>query len=105
MILDATDNFETRYLLNDFCVETGVPWIYGAAVGSYGLTMPILPGDTACLRCIYPNPPTGAQPTCETAGVLGFITMFIATIQAAEALKLLSGNAAMVRRTILTADL
>ena len=105
LILDGTDNFETRYLINDFCIAADVPWIYGAAVGTYGLTMPVLPGETACLRCVYPDPPAGAQPTCETAGVLGSITMFIATIQAAEALKVLSGNREMVRRTILSADM
>jgi molybdopterin/thiamine biosynthesis adenylyltransferase len=105
LVLDGTDNFETRYLINDYCVQAGVPWIYGAAVGTYGITMTILPGETACLRCVYPEPPAGAQPTCETAGVLGSITMFIAAIQAAEALKVLSGNLAMVRRTILSADI
>ncbi|MGH7248614.1 MAG: ThiF family adenylyltransferase, partial [Pseudomonadota bacterium] len=70
LVLDGTDNFETRYLINDFCVSRGLPWIYGAAVGSYGLTMPVLPGRTACLKCVYPEPPEGVQPTCETAGVL-----------------------------------
>ena len=105
LVLDATDNFETRYLINDACVESGTPWIYGAAVGSYGLTMSIIPGETACLRCVYPDPPAGAQPTCETAGVLPFITMLIASVQVAEAMKLLSGNTAAARRTILSADL
>ena len=56
-ILDGTDNFETRYLMNDFALSRGIPWIYGAAVGSYGLTMPVIPGRTACLRCVYPDPP------------------------------------------------
>ena len=65
VILDATDNFETRYLINDFAVREGVPWIYGAAVGSYRLAMPVLPGDTACFRCLYPEPPAGAQPGKE----------------------------------------
>lgn len=105
LVLDGTDNFETRYLINDWCVHEHVPWIYGAAVGTYGLTMTVLPGETACLRCVYPQPPSGAQPTCETAGVLGSITMFIATIQAAEALKILSGNVETARRTILSADM
>src|SRR5579872_5261755 len=71
LILDGTDNFETRYLINDYAVDRGRPWIYGAAVGSYGITMPVVPARTACLRCVYPDPPDGAQPTCETAGVLG----------------------------------
>src|SRR5229473_8279018 len=65
LILDGTDNFETRYLINDYAVSCGLPWIYGAAVASYGITMPVVPGSTACLRCIYPDPPGGAQPTCE----------------------------------------
>jgi adenylyltransferase/sulfurtransferase len=65
LILDGTDNFETRYLLNDFAISRGVPWIYGAAVGSYGITMPVIPGRTCCLRCIYPSPPPGAQPPAK----------------------------------------
>src|SRR5208337_5691823 len=89
LILDGTDNFETRYLINDFAVSRGIPWIYGAAVGSYGLTMPVIPGRTACLKCVYPEPPAGAQPTCETAGVLGSITSLIASWQVADAMKIL----------------
>jgi molybdopterin-synthase adenylyltransferase len=91
LILDGTDNFETRYLINDYCVSGGRPWIYGAAVASYGITMAIVPEKTACLRCVYPDPPSGAQPTCETAGVLGAITSLIASLQATEALKILCG--------------
>jgi len=91
LILDGTDNFETRYLINDYAVDRGRPWIYGAAVGSYGITMPVAPGRTACLRCVYPDPPAGAQPTCETAGVLGSITALIASLQVSEALKILCG--------------
>jgi adenylyltransferase/sulfurtransferase len=91
LILDGTDNFETRYLINDYALSRGRPWIYGAAVGSYGITMPIVPGTTACLRCIYPDPPGGAQPTCETAGVLGSITALIASIQVSEAIKIVCG--------------
>jgi len=104
VILDGTDNFETRYLLNDFAISRGIPWIYGAAVGSYGLTMPVLPGRTACLRCVYPNPPAGAQPTCETAGVLNSITAVIAALQTADALKILAGRAECVRARISTVD-
>jgi molybdopterin/thiamine biosynthesis adenylyltransferase len=91
LVLDGTDNFETRYLINDYAVERGRPWIYGAAVGSYGVSMPVLPGRTACLRCVYPDPPAGAQPTCETAGVLGPIAALIASLQVSEALKILCG--------------
>jgi molybdopterin/thiamine biosynthesis adenylyltransferase len=91
LILDGTDNFETRYLINDFAVDRARPWIYGAAVGSYGITMTVEPRLTACLRCLYPDPPPGAQPTCETAGVLGPITALIASWQVSEALKMLCG--------------
>jgi adenylyltransferase/sulfurtransferase len=104
VILDGTDNFETRYLLNDFALSRGIPWIYGAAVGSYGLTMPVIPGRTACLRCIYPDPPPGAQPTCETAGVLNSITAVIAALQTADALKILSGRIASVEARLTTVD-
>lgn len=93
LILDGTDNFETRYLINDFAVKENVPWIYGAAVASYGLTMPVLPGRTACLKCLYPEPPSGAQPTCETAGVLNAVTAAVAAIQTGDALKILAGKA------------
>jgi molybdopterin/thiamine biosynthesis adenylyltransferase len=102
LILDGTDNFETRYLINDYAVSRSLPWIYGAAVGSYGITMPVVPGSTACLRCIYPDPPGGAQPTCETAGVLGPITALIASLQVSEALKILCG--VDVSRKITTVD-
>ena len=102
LILDGLDNFETRYLVNDYAVSRNRPWIYGAAVGSYGITMPIVPGATACLRCLYPDPPAGAQPTCETAGVLGSITALIASLQVSEAIKFLSG--AEVSRKITTVD-
>jgi len=104
VILDATDNFETRYLINDYAVREGVPWIYGAAVGGYGIAMPVLPADSACFRCVYPAPPGGAQPTCETAGVLGPVTSLIGSLQAIEAMKILSGRMAAVRRRIFTAD-
>lgn len=91
VILDGTDNFETRYLINDFAIERGKPWIYGAAVGSYGLTMPVIPGQTACLTCVYPQPPSGVQPTCETSGVLGPLTSMVASMQSALAMKVLIG--------------
>ena len=89
IVLDGTDNFETRYLVNDFCIREVIPWVYGAAVGSYGLTMPVIPGKTSCLRCIYPEPPTGTQPTCETEGVLGAITATIAALQVGDAIRIL----------------
>jgi molybdopterin-synthase adenylyltransferase len=105
VILDGTDNFETRLLINDYSVREGIPWIYGAAVASYGIAMPVMPGDSACFRCVYPEPPAGAQPTCETAGVLGPVTSVIGSIQAMEAMKILSGRPSAVRRRIFTADL
>jgi molybdopterin-synthase adenylyltransferase len=91
LILDGSDNFETRYLINDWAVRDGKPWIYGAAVGSYGITFPVLPGR-GCFACVYPEPPQGAQPTCETAGVVGSVTTTIAAIQCASALKILVGS-------------
>jgi adenylyltransferase/sulfurtransferase len=104
VIVDATDNFEARFLINDFAVKTGTPWIYGAAVGSYGITMPILPGLTPCFRCIYPAPPAGAQPTCETAGVLGAATALIGSLQANMAMQILGGRRDAVRPKITTVD-
>jgi molybdopterin-synthase adenylyltransferase len=102
LILDGTDNFETRYLINDCAVSSARPWVYGAAVGSYGICMAVIPGKTACLRCVYPDPPPGAQPTCETAGVLGSVTALIASLQVSEAIKILCG--AEPSRKITTVD-
>jgi len=101
LILDGTDNFETRYLVNDWAVCNGKPWIYGAAVGSYGITMPVVPGQTCCFACVYPEPPQGAQPTCETAGVLGSVTASIAAWQAAAALRILTGLPPVAKMTTL----
>ena len=104
-ILDATDNFETRFLINDVAVKYKIPWIYGAAVGGQGLTMTVLPLDTPCLRCIFETmPPPGSSPTCDTAGVLGPIVNVIASIQAAEALKILTGNLHRVNRQMIFLD-
>ena len=91
LILDGTDNFETRYLINDFAVQRGIPWIYGGAVGRYGIAMPIVPGSTCCFACLYPQPPTGVQATCETAGVVNVLTSLIASFQVSVALQLLCG--------------
>jgi molybdopterin-synthase adenylyltransferase len=104
LILDGTDNFDTRYLINDFAVSRGIPWIYGAAVGSYGLTMPVIPGRTPCLRCIYPAPPDAPQPTCETAGVLNAIVAAVASLQVAAALKILTGHVDALEARITTID-
>ena len=113
LILDATDNFETRYLINDFAVQQGTPWIYAAAIGAYAATMNVLPrtataGDwqpTACLACLFPKPPTGAVETCDTAGILSTAVNLAASIQVTEALKFLTGQPALMRRTLLSFDL
>lgn len=99
LILDGTDNFETRYLINDFSANRAIPWVYGAAVASYGIAMPVIPGHTACLRCVYPDPPGGAQPTCETAGVLNTIVSAVASLQVADALQILVAGTAPSRIT------
>ncbi|MBV9155019.1 MAG: ThiF family adenylyltransferase [Acidobacteriaceae bacterium] len=91
LILDGTDNFETRYLLNDISVKQDVPWIYGAAIGSYGIVMPISPKQGPCFACVYPEPPAGAQPTCDVNGVLASATASVAALQVALALRLLVG--------------
>ena len=104
LILDGTDNFETRYLINDYAVKNAVPWIYSAAVGSYGITMNILPGETACLACVFPEFPRGTVETCDTSGILNSAVNAIASIAATEALKLLVGARELVRRTMLSRD-
>jgi molybdopterin/thiamine biosynthesis adenylyltransferase len=106
VIVDGTDNFEIRYLLNDYAVANGKPWVFGGCLGAEGQMLAILPGETPCLSCIMPEPPPAeAQPTCETAGVIGPIVSVIAALQAAEALKILSGNAAAVNRRMTIVDL
>jgi adenylyltransferase/sulfurtransferase len=104
LILDGTDNFETRYLLNDYAVKHSVPWIYTAAVGSYGITLNFLPNRTACLACIFPDSPRGAVETCETAGILNSAVNLVASIASTEALKILIGAEDKVRRTLLSFD-
>ena len=104
VVLDATDNFETRYLLNDYAVEQGKPWIYAAAVGSYAATMNIIPGETACLACIFPQPPAGVVETCDTAGILNTAVNLAASIQVTEALKWIVGARNKIRRSLLSCD-
>ena len=104
LILDGTDNFETRYLINDWAVKTGVPWIYAAAVGSYAVTMNVLPGETACLACLFPEPPRGTVETCDTAGILNPAAQLAASLEAAEAVKWLVGAGDRLRRTLLSWD-
>lgn len=106
LLLDGCDSFETRFLLNDVALETGRPWIYGAVLGAYGLVFPILPGETACLRCLIRDlPAPGSSPTCDTAGVIGPAAAAVASFQAAEALKILSGRRDRVRRDLLAIEL
>ena len=104
VVLDATDNFETRYLLNDYSVEQGKPWIYAAAVGAYAVTMNVLPGETACLACIFPEAPGGTVETCDTAGILNTAVNVAASMEVAEALKYLTGHKDKMRRTLLSVD-
>ncbi|MGD8192335.1 ThiF family adenylyltransferase [Brevibacillus ginsengisoli] len=90
LVLDATDNFHVRYLINDVCVKHAIPWVYGGAVGSKGMFTAIRPGVTPCLRCLFPEPlKAGDAPTCDTAGVIGPLIHIIASYQATEALKML----------------
>jgi adenylyltransferase/sulfurtransferase len=104
LILDGTDNFETRYLVNDYAVKNSVAWVYAAAVGSYAVTLNILPGETACLACVFPDPPRGTVETCETAGILNSAVNLVASIAATEALKFLVGAQSKMRRTLLSWD-
>jgi len=107
LILDGTDNFETRYLINDYAVDRSLPWVYSAAVGSYAVTLNVVPRQTACLACIFPDSPRGIVDTCETSGILNSAVNLVASIAATEALKVLvhGPQAPIVRRTLLSFDL
>jgi molybdopterin/thiamine biosynthesis adenylyltransferase len=105
VVLDGTDNFATRYLINDACVKHELNWIYGAAVGSYGVTMTIQPHQTPCLRCVFEEaPPAASAPTCDTAGVIMPIISVVAAVQVSEALKLLSGKPEQLHRSLMQFD-
>ena len=105
VVLDGADNFEVRYLVNEACVKQGIPWVYGGVLGTYGLTAPIVPGETPCLRCLLgPMPAPGAVPTCETAGVLGAVVATIAAFEATEGLKLLLERGDEVLRSLAMVD-
>ncbi|HEY1860684.1 MAG TPA: ThiF family adenylyltransferase, partial [Gemmataceae bacterium] len=105
LILDGTDNFETRYLINDAAVKLGKPWVYGGCIGSHGQTMTILPGETPCLRCVFEAAPApGEAGTCETAGVLSPIVNIVASFQATEALKILTGRRQQINRDLIYID-
>jgi adenylyltransferase/sulfurtransferase len=105
LILDGTDNFQTRYLVNDACVKHDKTWIYGAAVSSYGTTMTIMPHETPCLRCIFEEMPNaGTTPTCDTAGVIAPIISIISSLQTTEALKILTGNSDKLHKSLIQYD-
>ena len=105
LVLDGTDNFQVRYLLNDACVKHGKTWIYGAAVSSYGTTMTIIPGETPCLRCIFEEmPDAGSSPTCDTTGVIMPIIATVSATQVSEALKLLVGDTDSLHRSLMQFD-
>ncbi len=104
VILDGTDNYEARYLINDVAVKWSIPWVYGAAVGTRGSVMAVVPGSTACLRCIFPAAPRARQPTCDTAGVLNAVTSLIASLQVIEAFKILAGRMESLDRRLVSCD-
>ena len=105
IVLDGTDNFETRYLLNDVCVKLGKPWIYSGVIASYGVSSTIIPGETPCFRCLFPEPPPpGTTPTCDTAGIVGPIVGMMGAFAVGEAMKLLTGQGKL-NRGLLSIDL
>jgi adenylyltransferase/sulfurtransferase len=105
VVLDGTDNFATRYLINDACVKHETNWIYGAAVGSYGVTMTVRPHQTACLRCVFEEaPPAASAPTCDTAGVIMPIISVVSAVQVSETFKLLTGNTDELHRSLMQFD-
>ena len=104
VILDGTDNFETRYLLNDVALKLRIPWIYGAVVASYATTLTILPGRTPCLACVFPTPPQGMHDTCDTVGVISPAVAWASAIQVTETLKILLGREAELHGALLAFD-
>jgi adenylyltransferase/sulfurtransferase len=105
VVLDGTDNFATRYLINDACVKHEIDWIYGAAVGSYGVTMTIRPHQTPCLRCVFEEaPPAASAPTCDTSGVIMPIISVVAAVQVTEAIKLLTGQTENLHQGLMQFD-
>ena len=105
VVLDGTDNFETRYLVNDAAVKLDIPWIYGAVVASYATTLTVLPGRTACLSCLFPAPPQGMHDTCDTAGVIAPSVAWAAAIQVTEAIKIMIGREAELHGSLLSYDI
>jgi molybdopterin-synthase adenylyltransferase len=106
VVIDGLDNFPARHILNDACCRAGIAWVHGAVLGAYGTCLPILPGETACLRCLQDEPPSAADnPTCDTAGVIGPAVRLVSAWQVAEALKIMSGDRSAVRRELWCCDL
>jgi adenylyltransferase/sulfurtransferase len=105
VVIDGTDNFATRYLINDACVKHEINWVYGAAVGSYGVTMTVRPHVSPCLRCIFEEaPPAASAPTCDTAGIIMPIISVVAAVQVSETLKLLTGQTESLHRSLMQFD-
>lgn len=104
LILDGTDNLETRYVVNELAVRDGTPWVYAAAVGTYGVVMPVIPGETACLRCVFPSMASGGGATCDTVGVLGPLISVIGGVAATEGVKILVGAQDRLRRGLTWID-
>ncbi len=105
LVLDGLDNFETRFLMNDACLKHGIPWVYGGAISSTGMTMNIIPGKTPCFRCFSASPPSGGiLPTCDTVGVIGPVPFIIGSMEAAEAMKILIGAEAEINRDLISID-
>ena len=106
LVVDGLDNFEARFLVNEFCCRERIPWVHGGAIGAEGRVLAIRPGTTACLRCLVPDPPPpGSLPTCDTAGILGPAALVVGAVQAAKAIKLLVGAADVSPGRLLVCDL
>jgi adenylyltransferase/sulfurtransferase len=106
IVVDGTDNFEARFLVNEWCCRHGLPWVHGGAIGAEGRVLAILPGRTACLRCLVPEPPApGSLPTCDTAGIIGPAAIVVGAVEAVEAIKLLVGAYDKAASRMLVCDL
>ena len=106
VIVDGTDNFEARFLINEFACREGIPWVHGGAIGAEGRVLSVLPGASACLRCLVPEPPApGALPTCDTAGVIGPVALVVGAVEAAEVMKIVVGADTLVGNRLLVCDL
>jgi adenylyltransferase/sulfurtransferase len=106
LVVDGTDNFETRFIINEYCCRAGLPWIHGGAIGAEGRVLTVVPGRTACLRCLVPDPPVpGSLPTCDTTGIIGPAALVVGAVQAAEAMKVLALGTESVGHRLLACDL